>query len=134
MVVEEKREERLATNLHSNEQASSEASQRYFDRRSKRYEWKPCNTESSYNHRGWEKANGIPGLARTGDLRFRNAPEENAEPLQHNELHSTEGAAYSTAYREIEQDLAHLVDAWPKLAEPLKKAILAIVAAGEMGK
>ncbi len=68
------------------------------------------------------------------DLRFRNAPEENAEALQHNELHSTEGAAYSPAYREIGPDLARLVDAWPKMAEPLKMAIMAIVAASEAGK
>jgi hypothetical protein len=37
-------------------------------------------------------------------------------------------------YKEIGQDLARLVDAWPKLAEPLKRAIMAIVEASEMGK
>ena len=42
--------------------------------------------------------------------------------------------AYSTAYSEIGKDLARLVDAWPNLAEPLKKAIMAIVAASETGK
>ena len=97
-----------------------------------RTETKRCHKQLQL-HR-LEKGNGIPGLARTGDLRFRNAPEENTEALQHNELHSTEGAAYSTAYSENGPDLARLVDAWPKLAEPLKKAIMAIVAASEPGK
>ncbi len=73
------------------------------------------------------------GKTHSQVLRFRNAPEENAEALQHTELHSTEGAAYSPAYREIGPDLARLVDAWPNLAEPLKNAIMAIVAASETG-
>ena len=85
-------------------------------------------------HSQWlKKGNGIPEVARTPDLRFRNAPEENTEALQHNDLHSLEGAAYSPAYSEIGPDLARLVDAWPNLAEPLKKAIIAIVAASEPG-
>jgi hypothetical protein len=54
--------------------------------------------------------------------------------LQHNELHSNDGAAYSPVYNEIGKDLARLVDAWPKLAEPLKTAIMAIVDASEAGK
>ncbi len=38
------------------------------------------------------------------------------------------------AYSEIGQDLARLVDAWPKMTEPLKMALMAIVAASESGE
>ena len=64
----------------------------------------------------------------------RNELSENAKGQPDKQLQPAEEPAYSPAYREIGQDLAHLVAVWPKLAEPLKKAILAIVAASETGK
>ena len=64
----------------------------------------------------------------------RNELSKNSKDQQDKQLQHDEEPAYSPAYRAIGQDLAHLVAVWPKLAEPLKKAILAIVAASETGK
>jgi len=66
--------------------------------------------------------------------RLGNQSEANREAQKDMGLEQAQGAAYSMAYREIGPVLARLVDAWPKLAEPLKTAIRAIVAASEPGK
>jgi hypothetical protein len=72
---------------------------------------------------------GIPDRIRTCGLRFRNRSEENREALQGKDLQPAADAAYRPAYREIPDDLAHVVAVWHTLPEHVRQTISTLVKA-----
>ena len=83
-----------------------------------------------------------PARIRTWDLRIRNPLPKNGKPCNDSDLSSDDKGAYTPAYKEFQktlpnqipvlpQELADIVEAWPRLPDSIKSAILTLVKASE---